>query len=377
MSTPFPCFEEHAVPPNETSRLQMQNALRSAAEATETTHDLMLRFFNMQLELTVARIGCDIGLFRILSESEEPLSVDTVAERTGAAPSLLRRLLRYLASMRQVTETSKDHFKGNQATNSLANPTIQDCIYYIFNIGGPVYQALPETLKENQYNDSSGILAWHRGFNTRLDFFPWAKQHPDHLKWFQSLMSVPREGDWLDVFSVPSLAQSFATDQVLFVDVGGNLGHQSARLRSRYPDLPGRIIVQDLPETIQNAPVVDGVELMAHNFFEPQPIIGAKVYYLRTVLHDWDDEKALVILGRLVPAMNAESLILIDDMAVPDTGAHWWSACLDLHMLAVLGAHERTESQWRELLVQAGLRLISIRPYHPTMRHSIIVGSLP
>jgi hypothetical protein len=79
---------------------------------------------------------------------------------------------------------------------------------------------------------------------------------------------------------------------------------------------------------------------MAHNFFEPQPITGANVYYLRTVLHDWDDENALVILQRLVPAMDLESLILIDDMAFPDTGAHWWSACLDLHMLAVLGAHE-------------------------------------
>ena len=32
---------------NETSRLQMQDALRQAAEQTETTHDLMLRFFNM------------------------------------------------------------------------------------------------------------------------------------------------------------------------------------------------------------------------------------------------------------------------------------------------------------------------------------------
>lgn len=32
---------------NETARLQMQNSLRQAAEQTETTHDLMLRFFNM------------------------------------------------------------------------------------------------------------------------------------------------------------------------------------------------------------------------------------------------------------------------------------------------------------------------------------------
>ncbi|CAI7654987.1 unnamed protein product [Penicillium glandicola] len=374
---PIPNINEGRFLSNETGRLQIQGALRSAAEATETSHDLMLRFFNMQLELTVVRIGCDLGLFRILTESDEPLSVDALAEQTGAAQPLLRRLLRYLASTREVTETSQDHFKANPATKSLANPVIQDCIYYIFNISGPVYQALPDTLKENGYTDSGKTLAWNNGFNTELPFFPWAKQHPDHLKWFQSLMSVPREGDWLDVFSVPSLAENVAVDQALFVDVGGNIGHQSARLRARYPDLPGRIIVQDLPETIQAAPPVEGVEHMAHNFFEPQPIIGAKAYYLRTVLHDWDDDKSLDIMGNLVPAMSPDSLILIDDMALPDTEVHWWSACLDMHMLAMLGAHERTESQWGSLLHRAGLKLVEIKPYHPMMRHSVIVAQLP
>ena len=81
--------------------------------------------------MTVVRIGCDLGLFRLLSESDKPLSVDELAETTGAAPSLLRRLLRYLASMREVAETSKDHFMANQATKSLAKPIIQDCINYM------------------------------------------------------------------------------------------------------------------------------------------------------------------------------------------------------------------------------------------------------
>jgi len=35
--------------------------------------------------------------------------------------------------------------------------------------------------------------------STELDFFPWAKQHPENLAWFQKLMSVPRDGEWFDV----------------------------------------------------------------------------------------------------------------------------------------------------------------------------------
>lgn len=87
-------------------------------------------------------------------------------------------------------------------------------------------------------------------------------------------MSVPREGDWFDVAPFTNEVASIGPDRVLFVDVGGSIGHQSARLRAKYPNLPGRVIVQDLEETIKAAPPVEGVEFMTHNFFNPQPVIG-------------------------------------------------------------------------------------------------------
>lgn len=189
-------------------------------------------------------------------------------------------------------------------------------------------------------------------------------------------MSVPRDGDWLDVVQFDDHAKTVGSSRALFVDIGGNIGHQSARLRARYPDAPGRIIVQDLEETIQAARPVEGVEFMVHDFFGPQPIKNAKFYYLRTVLHDWSDEKCIQILKNLIPAMAPDSQILIDEMALPATGVHWWSACLDLHMYAVLGALERTEDQWKELLEKAGLKFVEIRPYQPVMRHSIIIAEL-
>lgn len=71
---------------------------------------------------------------------------------------------------------------------------------------------------------------------------------------------------------------------------------------------------------------------------------GAK-YYLHTVLHDWDDEKSIDILTNLPDAMSSDSRILIDDMVLSNTGVHWWSTCLDLHMLTMLGAWERNVDQ--------------------------------
>jgi hypothetical protein len=101
---------------------------------------------------------------------------------------------------------------------------------------------------------------------------------------------------------------------------------------------------------------------------------GSQFYYLRTVLHDWNDEDAEKILRNLVPAMTPGSKVLIDEMVMPSKGVHWWSACLDLHMYIMLGSTERNEKQWNTLLDRAGLRLVEIRTYSPVMRHSIIVA---
>ena len=74
--------------------------------------------------------------------------------------------------------------------------------------------------------------------------------------------------------------------------------------------------------------------------------------------------------------MGPDSRILIDDMVLPDTGTHWWSACLDLHMFTMLGALERNVDQWHTLLERAGLRVLDIKTYQPMMRHSVIMAAL-
>jgi hypothetical protein len=155
-----------------------------------------------------------------------------------------------------------------------------------FNLSGPAYQAFPDYLKEtNCQNETKGRHAFHKGFNTDLPAFVWLQQHPDKLKWFQLLMSVPREGDWLDVLPVPSLkpAEDGGDNQVVFVDVGGGFGHQCARLTDKYPEFKGHVVLQDRPEAIAVAPPIPGVQAMAHDFFTPQTVKGS-CYRLRSLL---------------------------------------------------------------------------------------------
>lgn len=245
-----------------------------------------------------------------------------------------------------------------------------------FNIGGPVYQALPEFLKKHKYQSNTGSeLAWNHAFGTERPFFDWVREKPSELDWFSKLMSVPRTGDWLDVVDVCAAASSAgAPEKPVFVDVGGGLGHQSARLVNRFPELKGRVVLQDKDTTVQLAGRLDGVDCRAHDFFAEQTVRGADFYYLRTVLHDWSDEDCVRILRNLLPAMGKHSRVLIDEMVLPNTGVHRYPAAMDLHMYVMLGALERTEADWSRLLEKAGLHLVEVRLYSPVMRHAVIVA---
>lgn len=101
--------------------------------------------------------------------------------------------------------------------------------------------------------------------------------------------------------------------------------------------------------------------------------VGAKFYYLRAIFHDYPDEKCLVILKNLIQVMAKNSRILIDEVVLPDQGVHWQAALMDLTMMAALGAKERTREEWNSLIDSAGLKILEVYTYTPTLQNSVIV----
>ena len=87
---------------------------------------------------------------------------------------------------------------------------------------------------------------------------------------------------------------------------------------------------------------------------------------MRTVLHDWPDSKAKDILENVGHGMiKGYSKLLINEIVIPDQGAHWLSTALDMVMMANFSACERTEEDWRTLLASAGFRIVKIWTHEP------------
>jgi len=359
---------------DELTRHRLMSSLREQAEELETPYDTMVRFVDSGRQVALIKLGGDLGIFKSLAESETPLSSKQLAKPKGADPLLVSRIVRYLVANRLVAEVAPDQFVARKATHTLADPRIESPMRFFHAVSNPAFQALPDFLKETGYQNQVSTSAVQRGLDTDLGLFPWLKQHPSLLKDFQSLMGVPQEGNGIDAIALHYYAATGNKDPV-FVDVGGNTGQQAKHVLAKYPELAGRLVVQDRDEAIKNGTGTEGIQFMAHDFFTPQPVKGAKYYYLRAILHNWDDDKAAQILANIVPAMSADSRVLIDEVVIPDMGAHIWPAGLDLQMYTLFGAFERTTSQWDALLQRAGLRPVSVKKYAPVMGGSVIFAA--
>lgn len=101
------------------------------------------------------------------------------------------------------------------------------------------------------------------------------------------------------------------------------------------------------------------------------------MYHCRQIFHDWPEQDCLRILGHIRRAMVPRSTLLIDDVVMPEQGVHWMVTQRDLTMLALFNAKERSESQWRNLLSQAGLRVEEIIRYDEKMAACVIVVTAP
>lgn len=232
---------------------------------------------------------------------------------------------------------------------------------------GPVFQKMPEYLAKSQYRQPTANQGlFQHAWNTSLTGFEFAMepQHADTLKDINLFMEGRRQGtaSWLDFYPFQERIlddSDHDAHSVTLVDVGGGLGHGLVELRARLPNIHGRLILQDLPKTVQQAGDPKGVfEAMPHSFYDPQPIKGAKVYYIRQVLHDWPDKECRVILEHLAAVMRrGYSKILLNEFVVPEDEISEYLSSCDLVMMALTGGKERTKREWDGLVESAGLRI--------------------
>src|SRR5690606_18715664 len=92
----------------------------------------------------------------------------------------------------------------------------------------------------------------------------------------------------------------------------------------------------------------------AGSFFDTIPA-GADCYLMKNILHDWDDEQALLILENCRKAMHKDCRLLLLEAVIPGINRPHPGKFMDINMLVVQGGRERTEEEFGLLALAAGL----------------------
>ncbi|KAL8790085.1 MAG: hypothetical protein Q9213_000787 [Squamulea squamosa] len=325
------------------------------------------------LQTTVVRVACDMNLFESLVKYDKRRqSTLQLAKATNSDEILLGRILRFLASFDMIHEEGEDAWSANKITRALSKPGLKAGIYHNWHV-------LPEFLAETKYLNPIDATAspFQKAHKTELPAFRWMPKTPIYTSNFAKWVDASREGQngFLDSFPFEEEVNCAVDPSMpLFVDVGGGIGHQCVALKSKLPHIPGRVILQDLEAVISQAMECIGIEAMVHDFKTEQPVKGARAYYLRNIMHDYPNADCVLILQNIKKAMDGHSVILIDDMVIPNQGASWRATQLDFTMMAAFAAMERTERQWHSLMAAAGLEIRGIHTYNANVRDSIIIA---
>jgi hypothetical protein len=89
-------------------------------------------------------------------------------------------------------------------------------------------------------------------------------------------------------------------------------------------------------------------------------------------LHNHPDDRVREILQNIKSAMKPESVLLLDEWVLPETGVSNYAASMDLTFMAAFASLERTEAQWSTLLDSVGLRLVTSYPYNPEAYEAVM-----
>ncbi|KAL4964248.1 S-adenosyl-L-methionine-dependent methyltransferase [Aspergillus stella-maris] len=316
--------------------------------------------------LPIVRLG-------IADNFPEPgTTVTDLAKSVNLRESIVRRLLKHSSTYHVFYESQPDFYIHTAASRHLCdNQGMRDWIC----VGGN--EVLPGTLKIAdaiaEYPDSEEPehCGWSLANSTGEPVFRALAKEPPRAAKIASTMKWQMQNSGFsptylaDIFPWETSGEDSDDAKLTVIDVGGSIGHISRALATHpHPSATKtKFIIQDMPDIVAQGEILlpddlmDRVTFQAHDFFTPQPknVHGADVYLLRSVLHDWSDKYATIILRNLIPGLKKGAKILINERIVPGFHeAHYLVERhfreFDMHMLGFQNALERTKEDWEGLI---------------------------
>lgn len=292
------------------------------------------------------------GIADLLSSGPKPVS--ELARESKANEDALYRVLRALASINVFRETAPRTFVNTPISETLrsdiAGSTRDAVLFMADELHMRIYSELPYTV-------DTGGTAFRK--ITGMEPFEFFHQNSEENRLFNSAMTSISAG------AVPSALQAYDFGESgTLADIGCGHGALLAGILQKHRGLRG--IAFDLPNVVEGAkPRIESLglasrcEVLGGSFFEGVP--AADSYVMKSIIHDWDDARAITILKNCAKSMRSPNgkVLLVELLIAPgnEPGMSKW---IDIEMLLIAGGRERTEAEYADLFSKAGLRLARV-----------------
>jgi O-methyltransferase domain/Dimerisation domain len=308
-----------------------------------------------------------LGVADLLKDG--PQTCSDLARTLKVNESALYRILRLLASQSVFEEKVPWTFVNTELSQFLCTG-VPGSVRSILIFRGSEFFFSP--FAEILYSIETGRSA--RAKVLGVDGFEYLRTHPEMARIFDDAMTNMSEL----IGGAVAAAYDFGRWRSL-MDVGGGNGMLLASILRMYPGLRG--VLADLPHVLERAQHRDflGGELESRiamqpcDFFREVPP-GCQAYVMKSVIHDWDDDRAHEILVNCRRVVPADGALLLVEWALPEGNLPSVGKVGDVAMLVLTGGKERTFLEYGDLLAGAGFRFNQV---YPTSADFVIIEAMP
>ena len=291
-------------------------------------------------------VAADLGVADFIGDEACP--VDELARKAGADPDALGRILRLL-SAHGIFRADGDTVSHNPVSTILRSDHPQSARDLARMFGLPFVW---ETFEQFDHTVRTGRPAVEKALPEGV--WAWLADRPEASAVFNGAMIGKSFGQ------IAGVLESFDFSRFARIaDVGGGRGHLLQAILDKYPAATGLLFEQ--PHVIAEVGGIasDRLQLQAGDFFTDQ-LPECDAYLLMEVIHDWADEKAVEILSTVRRSARSGSALLLVEALMPATPGPHWVKMLDVHMMALFAARQRSEHGYDRLAEQSGFRRVGV-----------------
>lgn len=280
-----------------------------------------------------------------------PASAESIARARGLDADAVHRCLRALANMGIFSMNQDGVFANNRLSRALREgllPSAREwALYFSSGSNAAAWLDVARTLEtgESAFTRVHGMNVWQ-----------WFELHPDEREIFAHCMMAATAMD------APVIAGLYPFAEISrLCDVGGGRGTLLSEIVIRHPGVRG--VLYDSPGVIASAKLLlerrgvsDRVELVSGNFFDAVPG-GCDAYFMKNILHDWDDATCGRLLSNVRRAAARGDRLIVCESLVERCSRDVMGTRADLQMMVACdNGRERSRAELEGLLAGAGFR---------------------